>query len=252
MDIIKIQHGVAIETPRGVALPVRQIFAIGRNYKAHADEQGAAMEERPIVFTKNPASATVHEAEIVIPPICEDPATGGGPHGDDPRSAGQVDFEAELAVLIGEPAKDVPESQALECVLGFTCANDVSARWWQKNAGGGQWCRGKGFDTFCPLGPRLVTPDELGDPQNLRISCRVNGTVMQDARTDQMMFPVKHLIAELSRGTTLVPGTVILTGTPAGVGVFREPKVYLQPGDVVEVEIERVGVLRNRVVREQR
>jgi len=247
MRLIRIEYGVAVELPTAEALPVRQIIAIGRNYSEHAAEQGAAMEERPIVFTKNPASACLSGDEIVIPKIAQDPATGGGPHGDDPRSTGQVDFEAELGVLIGRAARDVPRDRALDHVLGYACCNDVTARWWQKNAGGGQWCRGKGFDTFCPIGPELVPAEAVPDPQDLAIACRVNGEAMQSARTDQMMFSVEHLIAELSRGTTLLPGTLILTGTPAGVGVFREPKLYLQPGDRVEVEIERIGVLTNTV-----
>ncbi|MEM7755207.1 MAG: fumarylacetoacetate hydrolase family protein [Planctomycetota bacterium] len=250
MKLIKIEIGVAIELPTGEALPIRQIIAIGRNYSEHAAEQGAAMEERPIMFTKNPASACLSGDEIVIPKIARDPATGGGPHGDEPRSHGQVDFEAELGVVIGQPTKDVPRERALESVLGYACCNDVTARWWQKNAGGGQWSRGKGFDTFCPIGPELMPAEAVGDPQNLAIACRVNGETMQSARTDQMMFHVEHLIAELSRGTTLLPGTLILTGTPAGVGVFREPKLYLQPGDTVEVEVEKIGVLTNTVAAE--
>ncbi len=249
MNLLRDPEGfVGVQTPRGV-LPIRQILAIGRNYADHAKEQGAAVEERPILFMKNIASLALHGDAIVIPPICDDPATGGGPHGEEPRSTGQVDFEAELGVLIGTAARDVPAARALEHVLGYVCANDVSARWWQKNSGAAQWCRGKSFDTFCPIGPRLVPAAEAGDPQNLRIACRVNGETMQSAMTGQMMFPVATLIAELSRGTTLVPGTLLLTGTPSGVGVFREPKVYLQTGDVVEVEIERVGVLRNTVTR---
>jgi len=247
MKLIKIEFGVAVELPTGEALPIRQIMAIGRNYSEHAKEQGAAMEERPIMFTKNPASACLSGDEVVIPEICRDPATGGGPHGDHDRANGQIDFEAELGVLIGRPTKDVSREQALDAVLGYACCNDVTARWWQKNAGGGQWNRGKGFDTFCPIGPELVPADLVGDPQDLGIACRVNGETMQDARTNQMMFSVDHLIAELSRGTTLLPGTLLLTGTPAGVGVFRDPRFYLQAGDTVEVEIEKIGVLKNTV-----
>jgi 2-keto-4-pentenoate hydratase/2-oxohepta-3-ene-1,7-dioic acid hydratase in catechol pathway len=247
MKLIKIEYGVAVELPTGMALPVRQIMAIGRNYSEHAGRAGAAVEEKPIMFMKNAASACLDGEEIVIPKICQDPACGGGPHGDDPRGTGQVDFEAELGVVIGQAAKDVAEGDALDHVLGYACCNDVTGRWWQKNAGGGQWNRGKGFDTFCPIGPTLVPAKELPDPQDLAIACRVNGETMQEARTGQMMFTVARLIAELSRGTTLVPGTLILTGTPAGVGVFREPKVFLQPGDTVEVEIEGIGVLKNRV-----
>jgi len=132
-------------------------------------------------------------------------------------------------------------------VLGYTCANDVSARWWQKEGSGGQFYRGKSFDTFCPVGPRLVPASQIADPSQLRVSCKVNGVVMQDAPTSQMMFPVQKLIAELSRGTTLLPGTIILTGTPSGVGMARTPPVFLKAGDVVEVEIDGFGVLRNTV-----
>ncbi len=174
----------------------------------------------------------------MIPGLCRDAATGGE----------QVDYEAELAVVIGEACRDVPEPEALSHVLGYCCANDVSARWWQKEGAGGQFCRGKSFDTFCPLGPRLVLASEVGDPQALSIECRVNGEVRQRATTGDMIFPVAWLIAELSRGTTLAPGTVILTGTPSGVGFGRKPPLFLKDGDVVEVEIEKIGVLRNGVV----
>lgn len=245
MKIINIAHGAAIEMPTGTALPIRQILGIGRNYAAHAAERGAAVPDRPMVFTKSPASACVHGDDIVIPPCCTDPATGGGGEG---RAAGQVDFEAELAVVIGEAVKDISEADAMGCVLGFCCANDVSARWWQKQGSGGQFSRGKSFDTFCPLGPTLVPVAEVPDPHALGIRCRVNGETMQDGTTADMVFSVPTLIAELSKGTTLIPGTVILTGTPSGVGAGRTPPVFLQPGDVVEVEIDGLGVLRNGVV----
>jgi 2-keto-4-pentenoate hydratase/2-oxohepta-3-ene-1,7-dioic acid hydratase in catechol pathway len=159
----------------------------------------------------------------------------------------EVDFEAELAVIIGREAKNVPEDQALEYVLGYTCANDVSARHWQKHGGGGQWVRGKSFDTFCPLGPVLVTADEIPDPQSLSVRCGVNGDRMQDGNTADMIFPVRRLIARISRDTTLVPGTVILTGTPAGVGFTRDPPVFLAAGDRVSVDIEKIGILVNLV-----
>lgn len=229
-----------IVTPSG-SVPIRQIFGIGRNYAAHAAEQGIEAPARPMIFTKNIASVIGDGETIVIPPIARDEAFGGN----------QTDFEAELAVVIGRDCKDVSRGDALGSVLGFTCANDVSARWWQKKGSGGQFCRGKGFDTFCPLGPTVVTAEELRanghDVLDLGIVCRVNGEVMQDARTSQMMFPVDVLIEELSKGTTLVAGTVILTGTPSGVGMAREPRVWLEDGDIVEVEIEGIGVLRNRV-----
>ena len=246
MKISRADHSLSIATPDG-PLPIRQVLAIGRNYAEHAHEQGADIPDRPVVFTKWLNSLALDGDTVTIPPICEDPATGGGPHGDEPRSTGQVDWEAELAVVIGKAARDVEERDALDHVLGYACANDVSARWWQKNGGGGQWNRGKSFDGFCPIGPEVVPAASIADPQRLAISCRVNGETMQDANTDQMIFPVRTLISELSRGLTLIPGTVILTGTPSGVGVFRDPRLYLQGGDVVEVEIEGIGVLRNTV-----
>ncbi len=235
-----------LHTHDGRSVPVTQIFGIGRNYAAHAHEQGLDAPEHPMVFTKNIASVIKDGEDIVIPPIARDPRFGGN----------QTDYEAELAVVIGvhpggNLCRDFSGEEAMECVLGFACANDVSARWWQKQGSGGQFCRGKGFDTFCPIGPRLVTAQELRDAghdvNDLKIECRVNGETMQSARTSQMMFPIAELIAELSKGTTLLPGTVILTGTPSGVGMARDPQVWLGDGDVVEVEIEGIGVLRNPV-----
>jgi 2-keto-4-pentenoate hydratase/2-oxohepta-3-ene-1,7-dioic acid hydratase in catechol pathway len=173
-------------------------------------------------------------APIRIPACCE-----RGP---------EVDWEAELAVVIGRPGRDIPADRALEHVLGCTCANDVSARRWQKHAGGGQMIRGKGFDTFCPLGPRLLTPAELGDPGNLSIRSLVNGAPKQSSTTADMVHGVAALIAYLSRDTTLLAGTVILTGTPEGVGVARKPPEFLQPGDEAVVEIEGIGRLVNPVV----
>lgn len=239
MELVKTEYGVGVD--RGVAgvLGLRHIIGIGRNYAEHATEQGAEVPTRPMVFTKNPASACLHGDPIVIPPVCGDEDTEG--HG------GQVDFEAELAVIIGTAAKDVREADAFSHVLGYCCGNDVSARWWQKKGSGGQFCRGKSFDTFCPLGPRVVPADAVGDVQGLRVVCRVNGETMQDGNTGQMIFPVARLIADLSRGTTLLPGTVIMTGTPSGVGMARTPPVWLKAGDTVEVEIGGVGVLANSV-----
>jgi 2-keto-4-pentenoate hydratase/2-oxohepta-3-ene-1,7-dioic acid hydratase in catechol pathway len=158
-----------------------------------------------------------------------------------------VDYEAELAVVIGRAAKDVPAEQALNYVLGYSCSNDVSARRWQKHGGARQWVRGKSFDAFCPLGPVLVTADEIPDPQILDIRCVLNGETMQSGNTSDMIFSVAELIAHLSRDTTLLPGTLILTGTPPGVGFARTPPVYLADGDVVRIEIEGVGALENPV-----
>ncbi|MFU8820949.1 MAG: fumarylacetoacetate hydrolase family protein [Gammaproteobacteria bacterium] len=210
------------------------IIAIGRNYAAHAAEMGGAIPTQPVVFMKNPASVVGDGEAILIPPICRE-------HGP------QVDFEGELAVVIDRDCRDVRPADALAVVRGYACANDVSARWWQKEGSGGQFCRGKSFDTFCPLG-RIVPAAEVGDPQSLAIRTRVNGVLMQQSNTALMLFPIGTLIAELSRGTTLLAGTVILTGTPAGVGAARTPPVFLSHGDVVEVEVENVGTLRNPVV----
>ncbi|HEX3726638.1 MAG TPA: fumarylacetoacetate hydrolase family protein, partial [Pirellulales bacterium] len=157
------------------------------------------------------------------------------------------DYECELAVVIGKRAKNVPRARALEYVLGYTCANDVSARDWQKDFGGSQWCRGKTFDTFCPLGPTLVTADELAEPNALAIKTIVNGQVLQDWNTNDMIFDVPALIEFLSGSTTLLPGTVILTGTPHGVGMARKPPVWLKAGDEITIEIEHIGSLTNPV-----
>lgn len=210
------------------------ILAIGRNYAEHAAEMGAAAPSRPLVFMKNPAAVIGDGEAIVIPPACRE-------HGP------QVDFEGELAVVIDRDCRDVPRAAALAFVRGYAAANDVSARWWQKEGNGGQFCRGKSFDTFCPIGP-LVPAAAVGDPQSLALRTRVNGVLMQSSNTALMLFPVATLVAELSRGMTLLAGTVILTGTPAGVGAARQPPVFLQHGDLVEVEIERVGTLRNPVI----
>ena len=198
---------------------------------------GGPLPERPMVFMKNPASMSGQSDDIVIPAICAQ----GGP---------QVDFEGELAVIIARDCADVPLSDALSVVGGYAAANDVSARWWQNHGSGGQFCRGKSFDTFCPMGTP-VPAAAVGDPQSLRITTALNGEVMQDSSTSQMIFPVAALISDLSRGMTLLAGTVILTGTPSGVGHARKPPRYLTDGDVVTVTIERVGSISNRVVERQ-
>ena len=236
LPLLRHQGGVAVQTPSG-PLPIRTILGIGRNYAEHAREQAAAVPDRPMVFTKNPASLCLAGDEIVVPPIARDPDHGGN----------QTDFEAELGVILARPVRDIPESEALSAVLGYCCANDVSARWWQKQGSGGQFWRGKSFDTFCPLGPGVAPAAAIADPQALRVVCRVNGETMQDGTTADMIFPVARLIADLSRGTTLEAGTVILTGTPSGVGMARTPPVWLQDGDTVEVEIDGIGTLTNRV-----
>lgn len=214
------------------------LFCIGMNYKAHVAEMGGAIPQRPVVFMK-PTTTVQHPGQPVRVPRCEH----DGP---------ETDQEAELAVVIGKIARDVAVDDALDYVLGYTCANDVSARWWQKHGGGGQFIRGKGFDTFCPLGPVLVTPgngdNEISDPQNLRVQGSLDGSVLQDGNTSDMIFSVAALIAFLSQDTTLLPGTVILTGTPPGVGWAREPKQLMRPGMEAVVEIEGLGRLVNPVV----
>jgi 2-keto-4-pentenoate hydratase/2-oxohepta-3-ene-1,7-dioic acid hydratase in catechol pathway len=209
------------------------IFCIGLNYRAHAAETGATLPETPVLFMKPVTAVAAPGSPIMLPSACE--------HGP------EVDYEAELAVIIGTKARNVAAENALEYVLGYTCANDVSARRWQKHAGGGQWIRGKGFDTFCPLGPVLVTADEIRDPQDLPIGSVLNGQTMQSSNTGDMIFTVAELIAFISRDTTLLPGTVILTGTPEGVGFARKPPVYLTDGDTIEVTIDGIGTLSNPV-----
>ena len=213
------------------------IICIGLNYRRHAKETGLEIPIYPAVFMKNPGAITGHGAPIVIPGCCSD--------------APEVDFEAELGVIIKTPAKNVSEEKALDYVMGYTCANDVSARRWQMHAGAGQWVKGKSFDTFCPCGPVMVTPDEITDPQDLAIQCRINGEVMQKSHTSDMVFSVAKIISYLSQSCTLMPGTLILTGTPEGVGYARKPPVYLTPGDKVETEIQGVGTLANPVVQEK-
>ena len=209
------------------------IFCIGLNYRAHAAETGASIPENPVVFMK-PTTAVIGPGDpILLPAACE--------HGP------EVDFEAELAVVIGRSARNVGVEQVLDHVLGYTCACDVSARRWQKHGGGKQWIRGKGFDSFCPLGPLLVTADEIADPQALALGCVINGQTMQQGSTSDMIFSVAELIAFLSRDTTLLPGTLILTGTPPGVGFARKPPIFLAHGDQVEVSIEGIGTLENPV-----
>ncbi|MGE3163462.1 MAG: fumarylacetoacetate hydrolase family protein [Planctomycetota bacterium] len=226
-------HCLAVEVDATRRLPIVQIIGVGLNYVGHAREQGVPIPERPLLFTKNPAAACLHGDSIVVPKLCQD--------------RDQVDYEGELAVLIGKPARDVPVEHALDFVLGYCCANDVSARWWQKEGSGRQFFRGKSFDTFCPLGPGVVPAGEVGDPNALRLRTTVNGETCQEAHTSNMIFSVSQLISEISRGLTLVPGTVILTGTPAGVGFARTPPRFLRDGDVVRVEIDKLGVLENGV-----
>ena len=204
-----------------------KVVAIGRNYREHVAEEQAEPPPAPLVFAKWPSSIVGPGADISW----------------DPGLTQQVDYEAELAVVIGRTARRVSIADALDHVLGYTCLNDVSAR--EIQFGDGQWVRGKSLDTFCPMGPALVTADEIGDPQDLAICCKVGDEVVQDSRTSRMYFSVAQIISYLSRSFTLEPGDVIATGTPGGVGVFRDPPRFLGDGDRVTVEIERIGRLEN-------
>jgi 2-keto-4-pentenoate hydratase/2-oxohepta-3-ene-1,7-dioic acid hydratase in catechol pathway len=204
-----------------------KVVAIGQNYIDHCREQGVEPPDRPVIFAKFPTS-------IVGP---------GEAIRWDPALTQKVDYEAELAVVIGRTARRVPADEAFEVVAGYTNANDVSAR--DLQFGDGQWVRGKSLDTFCPLGPYLATCDEVLDPQNLAIRSVLNGQVMQDSNTSNLIFGIAELIAFASRAFTLLPGDVIVTGTPPGVGVFRDPPVFLKEGDVISIEVEGLGTLTN-------
>jgi 2-keto-4-pentenoate hydratase/2-oxohepta-3-ene-1,7-dioic acid hydratase in catechol pathway len=210
------------------------ILCIGLNYLGHAEETKIRLPEVPVLFLKA-TTALIGDGETILLPAV-------GPD--------QVDYEAELAVVIGRRAKNIEPEAALDHVLGYTCANDVSARDWQIEKQKKQWARGKSFDTFCPLGPCLVTKDEIVDPNRLRIRSILNGQVLQDANTSDMIFNIPALISDLSRSLTLLPGTVILTGTPDGVGFTRQPPVFLREGDVIVIDIEGIGSLTNPVHKE--
>lgn len=211
------------------------ILCIGLNYRRHAAETGAQLPQYPVLFLKNPASLQHPNRPILLPRHLR---------------SDKVDYEVELAVVIGRSARNVSVANALDYVAGYTCANDVSARDWQKHAGGGQWCRGKGFDTFCPLGPCLADREEIPDPQVLDLRTRIGSKTLQECNTSDMIFTVAEIVSFLSGSTTLLPRTVILTGTPHGVGMARTPPRWLQPGDEVTVEIDGIGSLTNPVIEE--
>ncbi|MCS6975669.1 MAG: fumarylacetoacetate hydrolase family protein [Gemmatales bacterium] len=235
----------AVRSPQAVTLPTvsmrflppvpepQKIVCIGLNYRDHAAESGAPIPKEPILFSKYPTALIGHEESIVLPSV-----------------SNEVDYEAELVVVLGRRARRVSPQEGLEAVAGYTIGNDVSARDWQLKKDGKQWMVGKTFDTFAPCGPWLVTADEVGDPHRLGIRLRLNGQLMQSSNTDQMIFSVGELVSYLSRVFTLEPGDLIYTGTPPGVGFARKPPVFLKPGDVVEVEIDRLGLLRNPCVAE--
>jgi 2-keto-4-pentenoate hydratase/2-oxohepta-3-ene-1,7-dioic acid hydratase in catechol pathway len=235
-----LSRGVARHDPANVTLlaPVpdaRKIICIGLNYRDHAAESGVPVPTEPVLFSKYPTALIGHGASIVLPSVSQ-----------------EVDYEAELVVVIGRKGRHISRQRAFEHVGGYAIGHDVSARDWQLNKPGKQWMAGKTFDTFAPMGPDLVTPDEVPEPHNLSIRLRLNGQTMQESSTTQLVFGVDELIAYLSQVFTLEPGDLIFTGTPPGVGMARKPPVWLKPGDAVEVEIDRLGTLRNTVVAESR
>ena len=209
---------------------VQKVICVGKNYADHAREMASEPPAIPVIFNKFPTTLNHPDGNITLPSISD-----------------KVDFEAELVVVMGRKAHGVSADSAMEHVFGFCCGNDVSARDWQKEKPGGQWLLGKSFDGFAPIGPVLVTKDEI-DCHNLDIQLRLNGEVMQNSNTRHLIFPVDFLVAHISQFCTLFPGDLIFTGTPAGVGAARTPPVYLKAGDEVAVEIERLGVLTNRFV----
>jgi 2,4-didehydro-3-deoxy-L-rhamnonate hydrolase len=205
-----------------------KVIAVGLNYRDHAKEANVPLPTAPVLFTKWTTSLTHNEANIVIP-----------------KGVTQCDWEAELAVVIGKTATRVSEADALDYVSGYTCMNDVTDR--EAQSKDGQWVRSKSYDTF---GPRIVSPAEIGDPHNLKIEARLNGKTMQSSNTSNLVFNVPYLISYISQRITLEAGDVITTGTPHGVGTFYNPPIFMKAGDVIEIEIEKIGVLRNKVVAE--
>jgi 2-keto-4-pentenoate hydratase/2-oxohepta-3-ene-1,7-dioic acid hydratase in catechol pathway len=208
-----------------------KIICLGLNYEDHAKEGGVPIPKDPVLFSKYATALIGHGEPIMLPPVSQ-----------------EVDYEAELVVVIGKGGRNIAPGQAMEHVAGYTIGHDVSARDWQLKKDGKQWMVGKTFDTFAPTGPVLVTADEIADPHRLDIRLRLNGEIMQASNTKQMIFSVGKVIAYLSQVFTLQPGDLIFTGTPPGVGMARKPPRFLKPGDVVEVEIEKLGVLRNPVI----
>jgi 2-keto-4-pentenoate hydratase/2-oxohepta-3-ene-1,7-dioic acid hydratase in catechol pathway len=208
-----------------------KLVCVGMNYKDHCEEQNVPVPVEPIFFSKFPSNLVGPNDPIKYPALTE-----------------QLDYEVELAFVIGKKGKNIPVESAMDHVFGYAVAHDVSARDWQFNKNGGQWLLGKAMDDFCPLGPEIVTKAELRDPHGLRIRCVVNGVTRQDSNTAQMVHRVDAIIAFLSKVLTLLPGDVIITGTPPGVGVFQKPPFFLKRGDVVECEIEHIGKLRNEII----
>ncbi|HVL13697.1 MAG TPA: fumarylacetoacetate hydrolase family protein [Gemmata sp.] len=211
-----------------------KILCIGLNYRDHAIEGGKAIPTEPVLFAKFPNTLIAHGENIVLPKVAQ-----------------KVDYEAELVIVVGKKGRHIPnDNSAFDYVGGYTCGHDVSARDWQFRGEEKQWSIGKTFDTFAPTGPVLVTADELTDPHSLQVQLRLNGTTLQNSNTKEFIFGVPHVLWFLSQVVTLEPGDLIFTGTPPGVGIARKPPVLLKPGDVAEVEIEKIGVLRNACVAE--
>jgi 2-keto-4-pentenoate hydratase/2-oxohepta-3-ene-1,7-dioic acid hydratase in catechol pathway len=208
-----------------------KIICVGLNYADHAKETGAEVPALPVIFNKFPSALNAHQQPIFLPSI-----------------SNQVDYEGELVVVIGRRGRFVSEADAMKHVFGYCCGHDVSARDWQKGKPGGQWLLGKTFDTFAPCGPYVTTANEINRPDQLDIELRLNGNVMQKSNTSQFIYKLPYLLSHLSKFCTLEPGDLIFTGTPSGVGVARNPPVFLKPGDQVEVEIEGLGILRNPVL----
>jgi len=228
-----VSYEVATAKHLAVIPDPQKIICLGLNYRDHAIESGMEIPPEPILFSKYASALIGHGDAIVLPDVST-----------------QVDYEAELVVVIGARAKHVSEADALNYVAGYAVGHDVSARDWQLNKPGKQWMAGKTFDTFAPVGPVMVTKDEVADSSNLGIRLRLNGQTMQDSNTKQLIFDVAYSVAYLSKIMTLEPGDLIYTGTPPGVGMARKPQVWLKPGDVVEVEIDGLGVLSNTVIAE--
>jgi 2-keto-4-pentenoate hydratase/2-oxohepta-3-ene-1,7-dioic acid hydratase in catechol pathway len=227
-------HGKPLAAAPHLLAPIpdpQKVICVGLNYADHAKESGVTPPDEPVFFNKFPTAVCAHGDDIVLPKVST-----------------QVDYEAELVVIVGRGGRNIPKERAFEHVAGYCPGHDVSARDWQLQKPGKQWLLGKTFDTFAPFGPYLTTLDEVPDPHALQIQLRVNGATLQNSTTAQLIFKIDELIAYVSQVCTLLPGDVIFTGTPPGVGAARKPPIYLQPGDVVEVEIERLGTLRNQCV----
>ncbi|MBI1321987.1 fumarylacetoacetate hydrolase [bacterium] len=225
-DPSTVKHLAVVPDPQ-------KIICLGLNYRDHAIESGMEIPPEPVLFSKYPSALTGHGSPIVLPAVSD-----------------QVDYEAELVIVVGQRAKHVSQENAMDYVAGFAVGHDVSARDWQLNKPGKQWMAGKTFDTFAPVGPVLVTRDEVPNPSALGIRLRLNGQTMQNSTTAQLIFDVPYTISYLSKIVTLEPGDLIFTGTPPGVGMARKPQVWLKPGDVVEVEIDGLGTLSNPVIAE--